>query len=53
MTQLTYLEVAIAAGVQAAGLGVHDWSTRDRNIAEIAAQEAVRALVRLTGGMET
>lgn len=47
MTRLTYLDVAIAAGVQASGLSVDEWTERDQQIAEIAAEEALSAWFRL------
>jgi hypothetical protein len=47
VTRLTYLDVAIAAGVQASGLSVDKWTARDQHIAEVAAEEAVRAWMRM------
>jgi hypothetical protein len=53
MTQLTYLEVAIAAGVQAAGQGAKNWTMRDQAVAQLAAEEALKTWVRITTGEQT
>jgi GAF domain-containing protein len=47
VTPLTYFDVAVAAGVQASGLSFDQWTSRDRDIAKIAAEEALKAWARL------
>ncbi len=47
MDQLTYFDLALAAGIQQTQLSVPEWTERDQRIAEIVAEETLKALVRL------